>query len=82
MPVATNQLPPMNEDTNMVVTALINIEGWYLECSRPAKTLTSLTGRIASLLRSDREAIKAMAGDVDMRKVSARRIAQYFMYEE
>lgn len=77
-------LPPMNEDTDMVITALINIESTYLSCRemvQKSKTFIGLTNRIRRMLHEDKDYIKEMSGGADMRKVSAKHIANYFIDE-
>lgn len=82
--IKTIDLPPMNEDTDMVITALTNIESLYLYCReavKKSKYHQSLTNRIRRMLHEDKDYIKAMSGGADMRKVSAKHIANYFIDE-
>lgn len=73
----------LNDDEDMVVTALINDEYLYEMCSAPAYSLFAFTGRIEMLLELWEEEIAALAGhDVEMDNVDPDVIAEWFWYEE
>ena len=67
----------MNEDTSEVIKVIENVEYLYLTMTKNYVTLAGLTQRAITLLRDCKDEIKSYA-DVDMRKVSAKDIAQFY----
>jgi hypothetical protein len=77
------ELPPLNEDTDSVITVIENVESLYLEMQRLiqiGKNYEHFRRLVTRFLSENYVYLKAMA-ECNMRKVSPRRVALFYWYE-